>query len=185
MQFLRDNQLFLLLALTAFAVVQFVVVVGLKSQVSRQSRLLRNVLSGPGGEDLEAMLKRCQGESQQALSQSVALEKKLEGVAATLRGCVQHIGLVRYDAFSDVSGAQSFSAALLDDEQNGVVVTGLLGRNDGRCYGKAVVAGRAEQTLSQEEESALQMAMSGGIGAGSSGAPLSSRAAKREKAARG
>jgi hypothetical protein len=185
MQLLQDNQLFILLALAALVLVQFVFVLGLKSQVGRQSRLIRTVLSGPGGEDLETLLKRCREESRQAIEQSATLETKLENVAATLRGCVQHIGLVRYDAFSDVSGAQSFSAALLDNEQNGIVLTGLLGRNDGRCYGKTVVAGRAEQTLSEEEESALQMAMSGGIGGAGSSTPLPTRNSKRERAARG
>ena len=186
MQFIQDNLLFIVLALAALVLLQFVLVLGLKSQLARQSRLIRTVLSGPGGEDLESLLKRCREESQQAISQGAALEKRLETVSLTLRGCDQHIGLVRYDAFGDVSGAQSFSAALLDDEQNGVVVTGLLGRNDGRCYGKAVVAGRAEQTLSEEEEAALQMAMSGGIGGTQNGgATLSPRQLKREKAARG
>lgn len=186
MQFLRDNQLLLLLALAAIALLQFVFIIGLNSQVQRQSRMLRNVLSGPGGEDLEAMLKRSQDESRQALTQGAALEKKLESTDAKLNGCVQHVGLVRYDAFSDVSGAQSFSAALLDAEQNGVVLTGLLGRNEGRCYGKAVVAGRAEQTLSEEEESSLKMAVGGGIGrAHAAAAPTSTRQSRRERATRG
>lgn len=185
MQFLQSNLLLITLALAVIALVQGALLFGLKSQVGRQSRLIRTVLSGPGGEDLESLLKRCREESRQALEQNSALEKRLESVSLAQRGCVQHIGLVRYDAFSDVSGAQSFSAVLLDDEQNGVIVTGLLGRNDGRCYGKAVVAGRAEQTLSTEEESALQMAMSGGIGASQNSSIPSSRNSKREKAARG
>jgi Protein of unknown function (DUF4446) len=76
---------------------------------------------------------------------------------------------------------------LLDDHHNGAVITGLLGRHDGRCYGKPVIGGQTEQALSEEEESALQMAMNGGVGSsmeppsGPRALAGSRRAEKREK----
>jgi hypothetical protein len=135
------------------------------------------------------MLQRNLGESRQSLERCDELEDRLQTLAADMRGCVQHIGLVRYDAYGDVSGGQSFSLALLDNHYNGVVLTGLLGRHDGRCYGKPVIGGNVEQALSEEEESALQMALNGGFGSDatspSGSRPRSSggsrRAEKRER----
>ena len=67
-------------------------------------------------------------------------------------------GLVRYDAFEDIGGGQSFSAALLDEGGNGVVLTSIHGRGESRTYGKAVRGGTSEHTLSPEEQQAIAQA---------------------------
>ncbi len=131
--------------------------------MKKTNRALRSALLGPNGADLEAMLARCLGESAQSLERCDGLQTQIESANETLKSCVQHIGLVRYDAYGDVSGAQSFSLALLDDYRNGTILTGLMGRNDGRCFAKSVVAAQTEQTLSDEENDALQMALNGGL----------------------
>ena len=153
----------IVIALAVFSVVQFFLLLGASGRISQQSKLMRKLLTGPNGDDLETMLRRCLEESKTSLSRCDAIEANFGELAGAMRGCVQLIGLVRYDAFPDVSGAQSFSLCLLDDRHNGAILTGLLGRNDGRCYGKAVISGATETTLSEEENSALQMALHGGV----------------------
>ncbi len=166
-------------ALTVLVFVLFVLLLNLQSRLAQVNKLVRSLLTGPSGENLETMLTRCLSESRQSLARSEELDTRLASMADAMRGCVQHIGLVRYDAYGDVSGAQSFSIALLDDHHNGAILTGLLGRHDGRCYGKPVVAGQTEMALSEEEESALQMALHGGVNVA---APIAKgRNGKREK----
>jgi hypothetical protein len=65
---------------------------------------------------------------------------------------------VRYDAFEDVGGAQSFALALYDDQGNGAVMNGIVGRTDCRVYCKPLVAGRSPHNLSQEESRAISEA---------------------------
>ena len=168
----------IVVGLLLFSLLQFVLLVGASGRISQQSKLMRKLLTGPNGDDLEAMLRRCLEESKTSLARCDSLESGVADVAGAMRGCVQRIGLVRYDAFPDVSGAQSFSLCLLDDRHNGAILTGLLGRNDGRCYGKAVVSGATETTLSDEENSALQMALHGGIANGTSEEAAPRRARK-------
>jgi hypothetical protein len=155
----------LVIVLSLIVVVLFFMVMGASTRITKLNKLMRTFLTGPNGEDLEAMLARCLSESRGSLEKCDEIKEQLDRAVNTMRGCVQHIGLVRYDAFGDVSGSQSFSLVLLDDQRNGAIITGLLGRNDGRCYGKAVVNGQTEQTLSEEEESALHMALNGGLSA--------------------
>jgi len=62
---------------------------------------------------------------------------------------------VRYNAFDDVGGNQSFSLALLDGRADGVVISGHLGRGATRVYVKAILDGRAEVPLADEEVGAL------------------------------
>jgi uncharacterized protein YlxW (UPF0749 family) len=75
---------------------------------------------------------------------------------------IQRIGLVRYDAFDDMGGHLSFSAALLDGQGNGLVVTSINGRQDTRCYAKPVEGWTSTHNLSEEEELAIQRALTSG-----------------------
>lgn len=72
---------------------------------------------------------------------------------------ISRIGLVRYDAFHTAGGALSFSAALLDDRGDGIVLSAVNGRSEGRTYAKAVVGGVSEQELSPEEREAIEDAL--------------------------
>ena len=72
---------------------------------------------------------------------------------------VQRIGLVRFDAFDDMGGQLSFSAALLDARGDGVVITSINGRQDTRCYAKAVRGGTSQHNLAIEEQHAIERAL--------------------------
>lgn len=82
------------------------------------------------------------------------LESLRSDVAASLR----HVAVVRFDAFGDMGGRLSFSAALLDDAGDGVVLTSIHGRGETRTYAKGLTGGRSEQALSPEEEHAVAAA---------------------------
>ncbi len=78
------------------------------------------------------------------------------------RGSLQHIGLVRFNPFNDTGSDQSFAIALLDDDRSGVVLSSLHGRAGTRIFAKPVLRGEATHTLSDEEQEALRIAISGG-----------------------
>lgn len=75
-----------------------------------------------------------------------------------LHTAVQGVGFLKYDAFEDIRGSQSYSLCLLDSHQNGVIITSIAGRNDYRGYGKPVKRGICDLALSDEEKSALELA---------------------------
>src|SRR5690625_5236484 len=60
---------------------------------------------------------------------------------------VSRIAVVRYDAFDDMGGALSFSAALLDENGHGMVLSAINGRQETRSYAKGVVSGTGQQNL--------------------------------------
>jgi Protein of unknown function (DUF4446) len=76
-------------------------------------------------------------------------------------GALRRVAVVRYDAFGDMGGRLSFSAALLDDAGDGLVLTSINGRTETRTYAKGISAGRGEQMLSPEEKEAISAAMQG------------------------
>lgn len=98
--------------------------------------------------------------------------ERLEKAAKTLNGRdqlqqlqieagIRRVGMVRYDAFEDVGGRLSFSAAMLDDAGNGMVLTSINGRQDTRVYAKPVQAGESAYNLSVEEAEAIRQAVTG------------------------
>jgi hypothetical protein len=72
---------------------------------------------------------------------------------------VRNVGVVRFDAFEDMGGRLSFSAALLDGHGDGVVITSINGRQDTRCYAKRVAGGSSPHNLSDEERQAIREAL--------------------------
>ncbi len=181
MDFITNNQPAILIGLAVLALLQFALLLSTQGRLNRLNKLVRQLLTGPTGEDLEGMLNRCLAESKRSLQYTDDLDERLKELAESMRGCVQNVGIVRYDAYGDVSGSQSFSVALLDDHHNGVIISGLLGRNDGRCYGKSIIGGNTEQTLSDEEASALHIALNGGVGSAPADRAPERRTGRREK----
>jgi membrane protein implicated in regulation of membrane protease activity len=88
----------------------------------------------------------------------VGLRQEVAALKAEAKGSLRHVGLVRYDAFGDVGGRQSWSIALLDDAGDGVVLTAIHGRSEARSYAKSVAGWRSEQPLSPEEQDAVASA---------------------------
>jgi hypothetical protein len=95
-------------------------------------------------------------------------EGRLDGIVAELkeqamsdRLSLQRFHIVRYDAFEDMGGRLSFSAALLDDHGDGLVITSINGRTETRTYAKSVKGMSSEHNLSEEEREAIAGAAAG------------------------
>jgi hypothetical protein len=91
------------------------------------------------------------------------LDERLSTAETRLDGAVAFHGLVRYDAYNEMSGRQSTSIALLDARGSGIVLSSIHHRDQARLYAKQIVAGRAQLELSPEEEEAMRVALSGEV----------------------
>lgn len=86
------------------------------------------------------------------------LRTRVEALDAHTAAGLRHVAVVRYDAFGDVGGRLSFSAALLDDGGDGVVFSAIHARGECRTYAKGIVDGGSDATLTPEEQQALAAA---------------------------
>jgi hypothetical protein len=89
------------------------------------------------------------------------IDERLAAAEARLDGAIAYRGLVRFDAYNELSGRQSTSIALLDATGSGVVVSSIHHRDQARVYAKQVREGRGELELAPEEEEAVRVALSG------------------------
>ncbi len=85
----------------------------------------------------------------------------LAALRADLAQALRHVAVVRYDAFGDMRGRLSFSAAVVDDRGDGLVLSSIHARGESRTYAKGVVGGTSDATLSPEEQQALAAARTG------------------------
>lgn len=67
--------------------------------------------------------------------------------------------LIRFNLFGDTGGDQSFVLALLDNKNNGVIVSSVHARTGTRVYAKEISEGLSKYNLSDEETVALQKAL--------------------------
>lgn len=109
--------------------------------------------------DTQATMRNDITDIRRALEDLRALvDTQAETTARELARSLRFQGLVRYDAYGDMGGSQSWSIALLDDTANGTVITCLHARDHARVYLKEVVGGDSAQRLSPEEQRAIALA---------------------------
>jgi Protein of unknown function (DUF4446) len=87
------------------------------------------------------------------------MKNRKEARPGQVQGALTNVALVRYDAFSEMSGRLSFSLALLDDHGDGVTISAIAGSGDTRVYAKAIADGKGEHELSPEEQQAVSAAV--------------------------
>ncbi len=116
---------------------------------------------GADGDDLIAAVARQVAQVDGLRVEVDGLRRQLAGAEARLADAVRHVAVIRYDAFAEMGGRMSFSAALLDDDGDGVVISSIAARTDTRTYAKGVRGGRSDQALSPEEQQAVDYALRG------------------------
>lgn len=127
----------------------------------RAARRALAVLGAPGGEDVLTLLARQAADIAAVRSEAAAAMGEARSARTELADSLRHVAVVRYDAFGDMGGRLSFSAALLDDGGDGLVLTSINGRSETRTYAKGIKAGASEHSLSPEEEQAVTFARRG------------------------
>ena len=106
-----------------------------------------------------------EGEARTLMNRTVTVQKS--GVDPQ---AVRDVAVLHYDALEEMSGARSFSLALLNSQGDGVIVTSINGRTESRTYAKEIIRGDAESLLSNEEYRVLRAARLGnGVGGSHSG----------------
>ncbi len=160
LSFVRAQDAYFLLGLSAVCLLLLLHNVSLSGRLSRTARRGR----GSSAEGHTEDIAQCLMEHSDALA---AFDTRLEGlatkqeqIASELERCLKNVGIVRFNAFDDIGGEQSFALALLDAQLNGILVSSLYGRQDSRLYAKGIVKGHGERPLSGEEQRAMEKALS-------------------------
>ena len=94
----------------------------------------QRLVGGSKGANLEKILDSV---LRQTKNDGIKIDKLEENLAILQKASSSHFqkkGLVRFNPFADMGGSQSFSLALLDGENCGLVITCLHGRSSTHLY---------------------------------------------------
>lgn len=129
-----------------------------KVQLSRLNKRYKKLFKNSKADTLEDMIVDYGNRAEEILDYTVNVHKAYKELNSRINGCIQKIGVVRYKAFDDIGSDLSFSIALLDESDTGVVITGIYGRNDSTAFAKQIDNGISKYDISEEEKEAIERA---------------------------
>ncbi|KAB3532233.1 DUF4446 family protein [Alkaliphilus serpentinus] len=118
----------------------------------------KKLVKGTNGKNIEGILLQHKEEVDEVRSEFQQFNRRLDLFDNRLSFCVQKIGIIRYNAFKDTGSDLSFSIAMLDDNNDGLIITGIHGRTETISYAKPIKEGKSNYSLSVEELQALERA---------------------------
>jgi hypothetical protein len=145
----------------ALAALTLAIVLAVKIRRLRANQMA--VLGGADRRDLVAHATRLETgftDLREWVEDSLAgSETRMAAAEQRIDGCIAYAAMVRYDAYNELSGAQSSSMAMLDTHRNGIVLTSIVHRDQARIYLKQLTHGASEIELSPEEQQAVDRAL--------------------------
>ena len=128
----------------------------LYKSISHYNRLTADVSK----KDLVSSLNQLISKTEQNGESIQKLTEKLEKNIEENKKHIQKVGFIRYNPFTDTGGDQSFSLCLLDENNNGIMISSLHSRENTRLYSKKIEGGVAQnQVLSKEEQEVIKQAL--------------------------
>ena len=111
------------------------------------------------GKNIEEDLENYMYKTQRVENQNLEILNNIKNIENDVSKCIQKIGIVRYSAFKDTGSDLSFALALLDENNDGVVLNGIYSREMSNIYAKPVEKGKSSYTISEEEAQAIEKAI--------------------------
>ncbi|MBS4539291.1 DUF4446 family protein [Clostridium sp. D2Q-11] len=127
-------------------------------RVSSIKKKYNKLLEDSKGTSLEEILFNHLDEMKNVKEEVKEVKNYASNIDNRLKTSIQRVGMIRYNAFDDMGSDLSFSVALLDDNNTGIVISNLFGRNESITYGKPVINGESDYKLSIEEIQAIDRA---------------------------
>jgi hypothetical protein len=132
----------------------------IQAKIKKLRKRSEELFAGKKVPNLEELLLE-QAKNLRILDKDIQELYNISNQINTLAGRGYHkMGMVRFNPFKDVGGDQSFSIALLNGKNNGLVLSSLFTREGARIYAKSILGGVAEKyPLTDEEKEAIEIAI--------------------------
>lgn len=156
-----DNQIFLF-ALIGMGIIIFIMLffmITMKMDISNMQNRYKKMMVGSEGENLELLLTRNTNEIVRFSEEQQKLSDNVRRIEKILERAITKVAMMRFNAFENTGSDLSFCIALLDDNNSGVIISSINGREEARTYAKPIVNGSPSQyKLTKEEEHVLREA---------------------------
>ena len=142
---------YLICGMIIIIILLFIMVIVLFKAVGRVETRYKKFMKGSSNNSLEEMLLERLNNIEEAKEVSEQAIKECQRLELKMKDCIQKVAIMRYKAFENVGSDLSFSIAMLDDKNDGVLLTGIYGRQESTTYAKPIDKGISRYDLSEEE----------------------------------
>ena len=129
-----------------------------RAKIKRLKNKYNRFMNGRNDVSIEEVLEDCIDKVNNVIDKNKEIEFQINAIKRNMYYCVQKVGIVRYNAFDDVGSDLCFSIALLDNNDDGVVISSLYARESSSTYAKPISRGKSRYALSAEEIKAIDEA---------------------------
>lgn len=158
LDFLRTDTF--LLILLGGIILLFILYITNMVKLSKIKRSYSNFMKRLGnGNNVDEMLRAYIYEVEKVVNKNEEIVSYCKELDEHIAKCTQKIGMVRYNAYRDTGSDLSFTLALLNEHNDGVVLNGIYARDMSNIYAKPIENGQSKYTLSNEEKEAISRAM--------------------------
>lgn len=159
LEIITENSTIIMIALTGITVLSLILSFISLTSISKLKKKYKRMMRGNDNKNIEEVINKYFEDVEKIKENNDSLIKELELIKMKINKSIQKTAILRYKAFEDIGSDLSFSLALLDDENNGVIITSIYGRNESTVYAKPIDSGISRYEMSEEEEEVLQRAL--------------------------
>ncbi|MEZ3463108.1 MAG: DUF4446 family protein [Lachnospiraceae bacterium] len=152
---------FIFLGLLAFSILLLILIIAAFVQISKFKKKYTRFMLGKDGANLEKDIMTLYEDNKYM---KLSIDKNREDIKELFKkheAAFQKVGLVKYDAFTEMGGKLSFALALLDEKNNGFIINSVHSSDGCYSYTKRVKDGDSQIALSNEEKVAVERAVNG------------------------
>ena len=159
LKMINEYSIFIVIGLAILTLLLLITTITLIVSVNKIEKKYRKMMRGMNNKNLEELINSNLDNIEIALNNSKESLERCENLAENLKLCVNKVAIMRYKAFEDVGSDLSFSIAILDSYNDGVIITGIYSRHDSTTYAKPIDKGISRYDLSEEELHVLNEAI--------------------------
>ncbi|MEG0774844.1 DUF4446 family protein [Clostridium sp.] len=157
--FINEFQIYITLALLVLVLFFTIIIIICLAALNKLEKKYRKVMRGANNKNLEELLLSYLDKIDEVKKTSDEVMNICEETTKLTTSCLQKVSIIRYKAFEDIGSDLSYSIAMLDANNNGILLTSIYGRNESTTYAKPIDKGISRYDLSDEEEKALHQAI--------------------------
>lgn len=152
-----EYSVFGILAINAIILLVFIINTNSTNKLKKTYKTLIKRLGNSN--NIEEMLNIYLEKVENVEKENKDMKVHYEELDKSVSKCIKKIGIVRYSAFKDMGSDLSFAVALLDDNNNGIVLNGIYSVENSNIYAKPIENGKSKYTISEEEQKAIDIAL--------------------------
>lgn len=159
LRIIGNQQPYIIIGLLAINLILLILIIILFKALGKLEQRYRRFMRGSKDKNIEELITLYLDKVEEGRSIAEEVKTMYDSMELRLKDCIQKVAVIRYKAFENVGSDLSFSIALLNYSNDGVIITGIYGRNESTTYAKPIDKGISRYDLSEEELKVLNQAI--------------------------